>query len=468
MGTNMSSAVAERYPPRERNSSRRVRLGAEDGQSLVVVVAAMFVIIGFSAIAVDLAQWYQKHHQAQVAADAAALGVADCMGRGACTSTSVGISTGQTYASTNGVPATVVSIDTTKYNVTVTTQTNAPVTFAGLFGAKPTVAARAVANWNSGSTPYSFFAGDTSCGMGLGLYFADNGGGNTAVPGVHTNGQLTINNNSGSMLITGSETDNATGTGSVCPTSTPAASKNVDLASSGDAGGTPNGYLDWPETYSPPTCTTSNTATFWSTDTLTSAQITAGGKQITTGGVYCVTPPGSFTGTCNASAANTAGTIYLNSSIQGIELYGPCVIVTPGASGSSAISGSSPFQYPLVYGSGLSNITAPSGNGQGSKAGAANPTVYVGSTNNGGGTLSLIGAIYAPGSCSTDANFPGDDMTNGATCTGTISGGTVEISGNNQITGFVEAENIWVDKNNFGLINGNGPTNPFGGTALTQ
>jgi hypothetical protein len=456
MGTYMCSAPAE-SPPRKRISRRRVRLGAQDGQSLIIVVLSMFVVLGISAVAIDLAQWYQKHHQAQVAADAAALATANCFGRGDCTSTSAGTSTAMTYANSNGVPASTVAIDTTNYNVTVTTQTAAPTAFAALFGLKPNVAARAVANWNSGSTPYSFFAGNTSCASGTGLYFADNGGGLSNVPGVHSNGSLTVNNNSGSVSITGSISD--TSSGSACLS---AGTKNVSVATLTTA-------LAWPETYSPPTCTTSNTATYWTTAAVTGHQIVSGG------GVYCVTTPFPTTATCGPGSGTTnagiftgysggaqaPGSIYLGSQVTGVELYAPCVVISSGASGSSAITGSTPFQYPLVYGSGLNNPTV--GHGQGSNASSANPTVFIGDTSNGGG-ITLTGAIYAPGSCTTDPNFPVDSPN----CSGTINGGTVEISGNNQLTGFVEAENIWIDKNNFHDVVGNGPTNTFGGTALTQ
>lgn len=51
----------------------------EDGQSLIVVVIAMFAILALAAYAIDVASWYAKHHQAQVSADAAALGAANCM-----------------------------------------------------------------------------------------------------------------------------------------------------------------------------------------------------------------------------------------------------------------------------------------------------------------------------------------------------------------------------------------------------
>ena len=51
---------------------RRLR-SEESGQSLILVSLAMTVALGFSAISIDVAGWYQKHHEAQVVADSAAL-----------------------------------------------------------------------------------------------------------------------------------------------------------------------------------------------------------------------------------------------------------------------------------------------------------------------------------------------------------------------------------------------------------
>ena len=51
----------------------------ESGQSLVVVVSAMSVLVGVAAFGLDAASWMVKHHQAQVAADAAAMAAAHCL-----------------------------------------------------------------------------------------------------------------------------------------------------------------------------------------------------------------------------------------------------------------------------------------------------------------------------------------------------------------------------------------------------
>jgi hypothetical protein len=309
-----------------------------------------------------------------------------------------------------------------------------------------------VANWNSGSVPYSFFAGNESCASGTGIYLQGNGGGITQLPGVHSNGLLVDSNNSGSTAITGSVAYSSDGSGPYCSGTSADNQKNLSYSSSGSA---PAGFLPWPETYTQPTGSSCNhTGAYFTTD----GTAPAANQIVSGGGVYCVTS--SFSGTsCDYSVDTATGTIYLNATVTGVELVGPCVSIGSGASGSTAISGT-PFQYPLVFGTGGPNNPVV-GHGNGTNSSQPNSTVFIGD-NSHGAAITLTGAIYAPGQCSGATYDPT------TTCSAGVTGGTVEYSGNNQITSFTEAENIWVDKNNFGEITGNGPANPFGGTALTQ
>jgi hypothetical protein len=398
-----------------------------------------------------------------VAADSAALAAADCMARGTCTSVSAGTTTAQAYVTTNTIQNSSVTISTTADNVTVTAATSTPATFGGVIGLAPKESAVAVASWVAGSAPYSFFAGNTSCGSGTGIWFGSNGGGTTYVPGVHSNGLLVDNGNTGSGEVTGSVTYNSSGS-PACSGTTPDNSKNLAYVSSGTS------PLPWPKVYYQPTTTAPSTCTYTVCPTCahTGAYFTtdptapSANQLVSGGGVYCVTS--AFTGTCTAPSGSTnpvnmvSGAIYLNAKVTGVELVAPCVVVTSNANGSSAIAGAGSFDYPLVFGTGTLNPTL----GANFSKSSANPTVFLGDANNGGG-LVLNGAVYAPGACSTSTSWDPNQ-----TCSGTVNGGTVEFSGNNQLTGFIEAENIWVDKNNFGTIAGNGPTNPYGGTALTQ
>jgi hypothetical protein len=85
-------------------------IGEERGQAMFVASSAMFVLLAMSALAVDTARWYQTHHQAQVAADAASLAAANCLATGGtggtCTSTTDttdAIDVAETIAADNGV-----------------------------------------------------------------------------------------------------------------------------------------------------------------------------------------------------------------------------------------------------------------------------------------------------------------------------------------------------------------------------
>ena len=54
-------------------------ISEESGQSLVVVVSSMTVLLGVAAFGIDAATWMAKHHQAQLVADSAALAAAQCL-----------------------------------------------------------------------------------------------------------------------------------------------------------------------------------------------------------------------------------------------------------------------------------------------------------------------------------------------------------------------------------------------------
>jgi Flp pilus assembly protein TadG len=158
----------------------------ESGQSLVLIVVAMFVILAVAALAIDGSSWYQKHHQEQVAADSAALAAANCLANESAANTAANMCTSATdtvhatsvataMASTNTASSWTVSYGTstsgTITNVTVTTSVATPVMFAGLAGLKPTATATAVATITPGTQPCSssgshclmFYAADDRC-----------------------------------------------------------------------------------------------------------------------------------------------------------------------------------------------------------------------------------------------------------------------------------------------------------------
>ncbi len=188
---------------------RRLSLRNESGQSLIIVALAIFVVVGFAALAIDTATWYQKHHQSQVAADAAALAAANCLaysGSGkTCTSTTDtadAIAVATTYAKNNGVtiPASDVSFDNPTYpsEITVTTPNSGRALFAGVFGiTSGTQVAKSTATWKSTSSDCSsagtgcdlIFANNSSCSGGVTL--TTNGSPPTIEGGIQSEGSIT-------------------------------------------------------------------------------------------------------------------------------------------------------------------------------------------------------------------------------------------------------------------------------------
>ena len=55
-----------------------MRNNNERGQSMVLTVVFMVVLLGFAALVVDVGSWYRAHRSAQATADASALAVPRC------------------------------------------------------------------------------------------------------------------------------------------------------------------------------------------------------------------------------------------------------------------------------------------------------------------------------------------------------------------------------------------------------
>ncbi len=193
----------------------RARAADEQGQSLVLVALAMVAVIGMAALAIDASTWYQKHHQAQVAADSAALAFANCMANADSTGNQCTSSTDTTNATTqaitfagdNGVTITSsnVSPNTTNKTVTVTAPDPAPSFFAKLFGVTSTPTSTATASWlpptsgactTPGNSCYAIFAMNSSCTVGSsessGSPLVLNGSSDTIDGGVHSNGSIDL------------------------------------------------------------------------------------------------------------------------------------------------------------------------------------------------------------------------------------------------------------------------------------
>jgi hypothetical protein len=130
------------------------RLRDERGAVSVIVALLMVPLIGFAAVAVDVAAMYAERSQLQAGADAGALAIAQDCGRGTCGSSST---TAQAYAQRNlshaSSTATVTAISTN--SVTVSNTGIKQHLFAPVLGVDASViSASATASWGppSGGT----------------------------------------------------------------------------------------------------------------------------------------------------------------------------------------------------------------------------------------------------------------------------------------------------------------------------
>lgn len=152
---------------------------------MVLMAILMVLVLLMTALTIDASGWFVTHHRAQVSADAAALGAANCLVTGSSTNTTdtnycasgsdttraSGVAT--TIGQSNAVPVSgTVHYGTntagTITAVTVTTATTAPAYFGGI---SPTVSASAVASITStvqdcstaGSGCLMFYVASNSC-----------------------------------------------------------------------------------------------------------------------------------------------------------------------------------------------------------------------------------------------------------------------------------------------------------------
>ncbi len=337
-----------------------VRLRGEDGQSLVILVAAMFVVIMIAAFAIDLSSWYQKHHQQQVAADAGALAAANCLanqsagngGGNTCTSASDTTDAGgvaTSIADTNQANTATASFANTTQgavsavkNVTVTTSAPDSSFFSRLIGLSPTATAVAVASVYTNAKDCS------TSGVGCLMFYAAANNCNSASITFQVGNSVNLN---GGILTNGPINDSvgsggnfggyiSDGSGTTCNTNTnfknnatfahSPTQQTIDYGSST----TPN----WPINYAadfpacsgsgaaPTNCTSSaatngvsgspNYCTFASTSSLTTSA----------DGVYCgigtgagVNPanPATWTGSVSGGTTGKVTMIGQNVSFQG-------------------------------------------------------------------------------------------------------------------------------------------------------
>jgi hypothetical protein len=434
----MGRRTADAGMKRDRNGRHRLRaqLCDESGQSLVLILLAMSLIVVLAALAIDTAQWRVGHHRAQVTADAVALAAANCLASTICSSTAPNGDAEQKadlIATDNGFPNSSVSFAFTSSTVRATITTSAPSTFAGFAGLSSTnVSASATASYSTeaGFTPncaqtgasncYSLFAGNWHCDaspsipskyVGLDLVTNDNGGGSSNLSQMFANGYYWNGGNSGASNFL------VTTVGTSSPPCNDHLTKNTTSYNYTPA------TLPYPEPFVVP-ASCGHTAAFWTTSTIVS-----GGP-----GVYCVSA--TPTAACSDGATGT-GDIDVNMSSLAAGTYefvGPCVTVA----GQSTVA-TNIYGQPLVYGT--SNIATVN-----SKPAYGTTTALPTCTTNDGSNKT---STYLDGSPTAGPAIYDQ-------C------GTVEVTGNGGYTGFIESWNISLDKNN--AVTGNGPTSLTSGT----
>ena len=465
---------------------RRLRRD-ESGQSLIVVVSAMTVLLAIAGFGIDTATWMVRHHHDQVVADSAALAAAHCLANPG-QSSSIAINSTTTlvpsctsgkdvnhattvaveYAAANGVTISPsqVSVDITDDQVTVRTANTSASVFARLFGLdKTTQRAGAGAAWTDGtgscSTPGTgcdfMFAADSNCSSASnGIVFGDSNSskvnGNTTIQGnIVTNGNLSGQTSGNVSLGNGTFGVNGTCSNSINynghdPWSSDPIQNSAQLPF-------PIDYTkDFPTcgTTGTPQCTgpggTPSFCTNEGSSIVVNDTIPADAPQF--GQVYCAVGPdgtasdpstwdGSITislsGTNNYDDTFVGGKISFTA--NGSDTLSSCGYALGGYSASncrSSVPAPVTSNYPLFYATGKSSGAATS----------QSPAITVAL----GGKEILNGDVFAPN--------------------GTVN---VSANGNKAFTSFIEAYDIYADIG--GTFQGDGPSssgnNLGGGGAVT-
>ena len=310
----------------------------EAGQSLVVVVSTMTVLLGLAGAGIDTATWMVRHHQAQIVADSAALAAADCLARpgqkstmfvsGSQTNVPVCSSSADTadakqvavdYAAANGLAITTSNVTMNGSTVTVSATAVSPGFFARLFGLNQTTqSAMAGANWKTGWGQCAtagqncdfMFANSTDCNSGSYVLIVSTQGASTINGNIQTNGSLDASATGNAGGINGSGTF---GPASGCSSTWSGNHNPWNTAQPSQA----SSVINWPIDYSkdfPPcvpgsTCLSNGFPPYCTNFSTTSTGIVFGGAvngQPAPGNIYCaagngpnvlLSDPSTWTGT---------------------------------------------------------------------------------------------------------------------------------------------------------------------------
>lgn len=391
----------------------------------------MGIVLAFSALSIDIATWYQKHHQSQVAADAATLAAANCLANAsstnpgdACTSTTDttdAASVATQIAAANGVSIPTSNVSFNGSTVTVTTPSPTPTLFAAALGVHTsTRTATAAADWVP-ATSSACTASQQSAGKCFLIFAMDQtcndkslditGGVATLNGAVHTNGSFDM-------------------TGGVYSFDAPVTYGNASGCGYGFTGGVP--------TYNDGAPAPESAITTWPTNYATDFPACSSGGTVT-----CTGPCSVTTTPCPAGDSTPSYCTYASTQDYNFSNAAPANGVW------CAVGNQGTASNPATWNG---KISVTGGNGTGTAS-----VTFI------GGNVSLTGGTY--NFSAYEHNLFAYATTGTATLTGgniTWTGdvfdpsGTIDITGGNaSTTTFLEGHEVTMTGGNF---TGDGPT----------
>jgi hypothetical protein len=390
---------------------RPLSIRHEGGQSLVIIIFAMSMLLAMAAIAIDISQWYTARHQAQVTADSAALAAANCLafpGNGPapqCASPGIDQTDAKAVAagySANGVTVSTgnVAINTTSYTVTVKANITSGTVFASLFGiGARNITATAVASFTAEPTSCSgascdfMFADDSNCSNPNAGITIDATNGNVAIAGnIQTNGNLNVAVNGNPTLGTGQY-----GPGTSC--TGPSSSKGWSEAPAAELA-TTSYPIDYTQDFpacggTGPACASSGYPTYCTKVQANFTNLTPATDNIycatgTVGGSVVASDPSTWNGQITLSGGGTTFDTFVGGTITydiGDNHLSACGYQQPplkyaAANCSSSVPTPTTGNYPVFYATAATSTAINlSGSGNGTLSGdvfAGNGTVAIG------------------------------------------------------------------------------------------